>query len=494
MEHIVSDPAGQGPAYLDFIMFDGMNRFSLFIKESETKTYGGISIGFNTGNNNNDLNIISKGDSLFAIATTDVTYLRMVKNETGTLPLDTLVPFEVKVLYTAGKTQMVLSEKLDHAMTQFVSNTGSNSANYPDAVQMEVSSGSESRVVDVLGRGGSVCTPASVANHGLTVDLYYGSIHYEVPFSIKLVDFQLERYPGSNSPASYASEVVLLDKGNNIEKPYRIFMNHVLNYRGYRFFQSSYDPDEKGTIFSVNHDAWGTLITYIGYILMALGMILSIFNKRSRLHKILSESSKVRKQRIGTALMALFFISLTPGLSAATADSALANPVNKEFAKKVGSTILVQDQAGRLKPFSSITSEVLRKISRKTEFKGLTSDQVFLEMMLNPTGWQSVPMIKVTHDGLKETIGMTGKYASFNQLVDFTQKDNVYKIGDLVQKAYAKQPSERGKFEKDVIAVDERVNICYMIYTGSFLRIFPIPGHANQSWAGLSELDRKSVV
>ena len=29
---------------------------------------------------------------------------------------------------------------------------------------------------------------------------------------------------------------------------YDIYMNHILNHSGYRFFQASFDPDEKGTI------------------------------------------------------------------------------------------------------------------------------------------------------------------------------------------------------------------------------------------------------
>ena len=70
--------------------------------------------------------------------------------------------------------------------------------------------------------------------------LSIGSQTYTMPFELKLDKFELERYPGSQSPSSFASDIVLVDKSANIEKPYRIFMNNVLNYRGYRFFQSAY--------------------------------------------------------------------------------------------------------------------------------------------------------------------------------------------------------------------------------------------------------------
>ena len=80
--------------------------------------------------------------------------------------------------------------------------------------------------------------------------LAYGSKYYKTPFYLELNDFQLERYQNSNSPSSFASEVTLLD-GVSL-KDHRIYMNNVLDYQGYRFFQSSYDKDELGTVLSVN--------------------------------------------------------------------------------------------------------------------------------------------------------------------------------------------------------------------------------------------------
>ncbi len=104
----------------------------------------------------------------------------------------------------------------------------------------------------------------------------YGAKILDLPFSIKLIDFELERYPGSMSPASYASDVVLIDQADNVEKDYRIFMNNVLNYKGYRFF-SLLMIKMKWYVLSVNHDALGTWITYLGYFLLSLGMLLALF-------------------------------------------------------------------------------------------------------------------------------------------------------------------------------------------------------------------------
>ena len=85
-------------------------------------------------------------------------------------------------------------------------------------------------------------------------------------------------------------------------------MNHVLDYNGYRFFQSSYtldDPktpiNEEGTILSVNHD-FGTNITYLGYLLMAIGMILSIIAPVGRFRDL---NKKLRKIKIKNPLKSM---------------------------------------------------------------------------------------------------------------------------------------------------------------------------------------------
>ena len=59
-------------------------------------------------------------------------------------------------------------------------------------------------------------------------------------------------------------------------------MNHVLDHKGFRFFQASFNPDEKGTILSVNHDWWGTYVTYVGYILLYLSMLGIFFIGKTR--------------------------------------------------------------------------------------------------------------------------------------------------------------------------------------------------------------------
>ena len=73
---------------------------------------------------------------------------------------------------------------------------------------------------------------------------------------------------------AFESLVQLEDQEKNLSFSHRIYMNHILSYRGYRFYQSSYDTDEKGTVLSVNRDSLGTTATYTGYFLLFLGILL----------------------------------------------------------------------------------------------------------------------------------------------------------------------------------------------------------------------------
>jgi len=204
----------------------------------------------------------------------------------------------------------------------------------------------------------------------------------------------LERYPGTNSASSYASEVTVIDKDKTFD--FRIFMNHVLDYKGYRFFQSSYDQDENGTVLSVNHDYWGTLVTYIGYLLMGIGMFFSLFWKGTRFMDLSKKLDKLTQKK-NAAVVVLLFLSLTafsqkhshPNL---TPKQLQKQSVSKEHADKFAH-LLIQDHQGRIKPVNTYALESLRKIFKKDSYKGLSAEQVLLSAQLNPKLWSAEPII-----------------------------------------------------------------------------------------------------
>lgn len=103
----------------------------------------------------------------------------------------------------------------------------------------------------------------------------------DLPFSLQLKEFRIEYYPGSHDPSDYISKVVLKDSRNDTETEYTISMNNILKYDGYRFYQSSYDDDLRGSVLAVSHDPWGVGVTYTGYLLLLLSLTGFFFQKNS---------------------------------------------------------------------------------------------------------------------------------------------------------------------------------------------------------------------
>ena len=312
--------------------------------------------------------------------------------------------------------------------------------------------------------------------NGVTVSLKFGNQTWVLPFSLKLNQFELERYPGSMSPSSFASEITLIDEQNNVEKPYRIFMNNILEYKGYRFYQSSYDQDEKGTVLSVNHDYWGTIVTYIGYFLLFGSLIVSFFTKKTRFQKVSQKIKETHDKRKKILVSAVAFLFVFVHAFDSTAQD--NNELSKEHAQAFGK-LLLQNKDGRIIPVNTTATEVLVKISKKSSFEGLSADQVFLGMISNPEHWKNKSMIKVGDPEIQKTLQLSGNYASYN---DFFNQKGQYKLKSEIDKTYAKKPALRNKYDKELIYVDERVNVCYLVYNGNLLKIFPIPDDPDNAW------------
>jgi cytochrome c-type biogenesis protein CcsB len=301
----------------------------------------------------------------------------------------------------------------------------------------------------------------------------YGSSEINVPFSLFLRDFQLERYPGSNSPSSFASEVTLVDEEMGINEERRIYMNNVLKHRGYRFYQSSYDTDELGTVLSVNKDWAGTFVTYAGYIVLIAGMILAMFMKGTRFALIAKRTGTATK----AGIIALLLVSSSLG-------SFGQEVPPKDVAREFGD-LWVQDKGGRFEPMNTLSREVVRKITKKSKYKDYSADQVLLGMMMYPNAWQQIPLFKVKHPELHRMLGYRGELVSFNDLMDST--GNVYLLSELVNDAYSKEVALQNDLDKEVMKLDDRVNAMFLVQSGGLIRIFPDAGAENNKWASVSE-------
>ncbi len=321
---------------------------------------------------------------------------------------------------------------------------------------------------------------------GTKISLEYGSKPLELPFAIKLNDFELERYPGSMAPSSYSSKVELIDKANNVEFPFHIYMNHILYYDGFKFFQSSYDQDELGTVLSVNKDI-GHWPTYLGYFLLLVGLVMNFFDKESRFAKLTRYIAKAN-QTAALFLVTLFIFGTTNLKAEVKAPVNINHTVTylekyKEDSVQIAeqfSHLIVQADMGRMKPMDTLSKEILNKLSRQSEFLGMNPNQVVLGMLSNPNIWKDIKIIKVDTPKLREFLGVPKdrKYLAFSEILT----DNGYKLAQLLEDVNKIDPNQRGTFEKDAIRVDERVNIIYMIFMSDMFKIYPKIGDPNNLW------------
>lgn len=109
----------------------------------------------------------------------------------------------------------------------------------------------------------------------------YGPRQAPLPFAVALQKFKLGLDPGTQNPASYTSEVKVIDLQSGVQTPYTIFMNHPLHQDGYTLYQASYFPGTDGrytSVFSVGRDP-GLLLKYAGALIMVLGIILMFWFK-----------------------------------------------------------------------------------------------------------------------------------------------------------------------------------------------------------------------
>jgi hypothetical protein len=95
--------------------------------------------------------------------------------------------------------------------------------------------------------------------------------HYK-PFSLQLVEFRHDLYPGTEIPKNFSSRLLLNRPDNSEKREVLIKMNNPLRYAGETFYQASFDTDNQGTILQVVHNpSW--LTPYLSCILVGVGLI-----------------------------------------------------------------------------------------------------------------------------------------------------------------------------------------------------------------------------
>lgn len=485
-----------GPAAIELMVTGGEKAEVISIKEGSFYESPSYIFDFNSNKNFSKevISIFIKDNKPYMKHTKNLKYLNMDTKLDGLLEANDNQALNIRTLYSDENIGFVLKKFYLHAKNEIVTNPNA-SPQRPgiDALLFNVTVDGISKEIMIFGQAAREAKEISEEINGVKVSLSYGSKIITIPFYIYLKDFQMDRYPGSMSPSSYASEVTLIDDEQNITFDYRIFMNNILEHRGFRFFQSSYDVDEKGTVLSVNNDP-GTLPTYLGYLLLGTGMFWSLFSKSNRFSKLAKKAKDISEKNVAAILISLGLLTtITP------AQAEDLNPIvkriisfDKVHADKFGS-LIVQDAGGRMKPVDTLATEIMAKLHNTSSLKvgkySLTPNQVILGMMVAPDAYRNIKIIKTKNEEINKVIGTTldAKYASFSQFFEDPSQTRGYKLKTLVDNVIRKQEKHRTKLDKEILKVDERVNIAYSVFTGRLVQLWPKPNDENNKWYGTIE-------
>lgn len=447
------------------------------------------------------------------------------------IPLDTLVTLETSTLYKVGQAQFVFKGLKKH--TKQIRLQAKNKDGGLDDLIIKVAHEGKSKMVTLTGGINSIPTPTMFELNGLYYEMTYGPKIIEVPFEVGCIDFRLERYAGSNVASSYESDLEIIDTTQNYRHKQTVFMNNVMDYRGYRFFQSSYFPDEKGTKLSVNYDAVGTNITYLGYLLMALGMVISLFVKNGRMRELVRKLGKLneRKENLYKAsLVIACLFSMTafgqiieteedhtghdhseidhssqaqddleppivdsngvpiqanqqPKEASNPQPTAVRTPIHRVMSEEVSdevASLLVYDFRGRIIPFHTFADQLLRKVHRSNTYNDYNAVQTVVSMHMYPEYWIRQDVIYIESKG-----GIRDRFngRSYVSLVDLTDTlTGNFLLYAEYEKAHQKKESDRDEFDKKLLKIAERYALVNDVATWRLMKLVPSANDPLRAW------------
>ena len=285
---------------------------------------------------------------------------------------------------------------------------------------------------------------------------------FPLPFTLRLDSFRVQCYPGTDAPEDYISYVHLSVPSGG-ERAATVSMNRILTCEGYRFYQSSYDPDGRGSWLSVNHDPWGIGVTYAGYALLGLSMLWVLLGRGGEFRRLLRHPL-LRKG----GFLAVFLLL---GTAVAVQAQGRKLPVLKQ--RQADSLAAVQViYHDRVTPFNTLARDFVLKLTGRSTYKGLTPEQVVGGWLLHPEVWKDEPMIRIKSAALRRRLGLEGDFARLSDLFD----GQTYRLQAYWDASAGQAGDKLSPLEKAIVETDEKVGLILMLQNGTLIRPLPADG------------------
>lgn len=306
---------------------------------------------------------------------------------------------------------------------------------------------------------------------GETVSTYYENVpggdvvERKLPFELRLESFDVKYHDGTRAEADYVSRFTITDGGATQRA--EVSMNNVWKYRSVRFYQSSYDPDMRGSILALNSDPWGIPVTYAGYALLFLSLVWLLVDPKGAFRRLF-KSDMMRRGVL--SVMAVCAMSQAAGA---------ANTLPRETADRLGRlNILYND---RVCPLQTFAVDFTKKLCGSARYGDYTPEQVLAGFIFYGDEWSAEPIIRVKNGPLRDALQLPGR-CSVNTF--FNQVMGGYILGPYLNEYYH---GHNGKFHKQVADIDDRLMMVMELRRGTLLRVFPFTSGGKTTWYSPTE-------
>ena len=295
-----------------------------------------------------------------------------------------------------------------------------------------------------------------------------------LPFSLTLKEFRIINYPGTDAPLDYQSVIL------HGQEEVLVSMNNIGYIEGYRLFQQSYDSDGNGVLLGISYDPYGIAITYLGYLMLLLGIIATLLSRKTQMRAL------YRKAITGALLLMSISAHAEDGLQF-TVDS-LQFTVDKDIAHRMGTINVLYNN--RICPLNTVATDFVTKLSGNASWQGYSADEVFMSWMIYYSPWEKQKLIRVKSREIQQMLGIDSQWASYS---DFLDAYHEYKLQDAIM---GLKTGQNAIDRKALMDADEKFHLVEMFYHGQFIRMFPysIKGVVNWYSPGGQALPREIPV
>ena len=166
---------------------------------------------------------------------------------------------------------LAIRQRFDHARSEQIA-VAVEPAREEAAPAILVAATIQGRVQSFWLRKGDV---RSLAADGATYSFTFADKSPPLGFNLTLDRFRIGRYPGTEHPRSFESQVTLFDPAAGRQQSQVIGMNRPATHGGYTLYQSSYHLEPGGQSTSVLSVSWdpGQPVVFVGYVGMLVGML-----------------------------------------------------------------------------------------------------------------------------------------------------------------------------------------------------------------------------